>query len=219
MAARSPSISTLLSTDRQRIADSVTALVGMAASIVGSSYLLALALHHPSAAVRVGCLVYCVSLVLLYTVSTLYHSVSRARLRARLRLWDHACIYLLIAGTYTPFTLTWLAGRDGWTLFGVVWALALVGITFKTIFRYRYRTLSVVTYVLMGWSCVLSAGPLLERSPLGGLLWLGAGGIVYTLGVAFFVFDRLPYFHAIWHLFVLGGSACHFLAIAGHVVG
>jgi hemolysin III len=135
-----------------------------------------------------------------------------------LRIFDHSAIYLLIAGTYTPFTLVSMRGPMGWRMFGVVWGLALLGIAFKTVFIGRYEKLATAAYVLMGWLVVFAFKEMLEALPPGGVIWLMAGGVVYTLGVLFYAWQKLPYNHAIWHLFVLGGSICHFFAILFHVL-
>ena len=203
---------------RERFANASTAALGLVLGVVGLLQILRLA-HATGSNLRVfGCAVYGGSLVTLYAASTLYHAVREGRLRTAFRLFDHTSIYLLIAGSYTPFTLIWLAGRDAWFLFVTVWACAAFGIGFKLAFRYRYETLSTVFYVLMGWVGVVAIKPLIEVAPIEGLLWTVAGGVLYTVGTIFYVLDDTPYFHAVWHLFVLGGSACHYAAIAFWVV-
>ena len=153
------------------------------------------------------------SLVLLYSSSTLYHFFTSRRWKARFQVFDHACIYLLIAGSYTPFTLITLRGAWGWSLFGAVWALALGGLVMKALWKGQQdHWFSTASYLLMGWLIVLASGPLCRHLPAGGIAWLVAGGLAYSFGIAFFAWDRLPFNHAIWHLFVLGGSACHVLA-------
>ncbi|MEE4249669.1 MAG: hemolysin III family protein [Alcanivoracaceae bacterium] len=153
------------------------------------------------------------SLILLYSASTFYHASRKPRAREIWKMLDHCAIFLLIAGTYTPFVLVNLRGPTGWTLFGVVWGLALAGITLKLIFGHRYKILRVLVYLAMGWLILFAAGELNTHvGPLGVKLTV-AGGIVYTLGVVFYLADKLPYNHAIWHLFTVGGSFCHFLAI------
>jgi hemolysin III len=153
------------------------------------------------------------SLILLYSASTFYHASRKPRAREIWKMLDHCAIFLLIAGTYTPFVLVNLRGPTGWTLFGVVWGLALAGITLKLIFGHRYKILRVLVYLAMGWLILFAAGELNTHvGPLGVKLTV-AGGIVYTLGVVFYLADKLPYNHAIWHLFTVGGSLCHFLAI------
>ncbi len=153
------------------------------------------------------------SLVVLYTASTIYHSSRDAIRRARLRTFDHAAIYVLIAGTYTPFTLITLEGPIGWTLFGVTWGMAAVGITLKLYFTGRYDLLSTLMYLFMGWVMMFAVQPLVEAFSADGMVWLIAGGIAYTLGAICYSIRRIPFGHAIFHLFVLGGSACHFVAV------
>ncbi|NTU50046.1 MAG: hemolysin III family protein [Desulfobulbaceae bacterium] len=153
------------------------------------------------------------SLILLYLSSTLYHSIQNPRLKYLFRVADHASIYLLIAGTYTPFLLVSMRNTWGWTLFILIWSIAILGICLTTIFIRRFRKLSVASYIIMGWLAVLSLYDLLARIPSIGVIWLAIGGIVYTLGVVFYMWHKLPYHHAIWHVFVLAGSACHYLAI------
>ena len=153
------------------------------------------------------------SLILLYSSSTFYHASRSPRAREVWKMLDHCAIFLLIAGTYTPFVLVNLRGPTGWTLFGVVWGLALAGIILKLVFGHRYKILRVLVYLAMGWLILFAAGELnTQVGPLGVKLTV-AGGIVYTVGVVFYLADRLPYNHAIWHLFTVGGSLCHFLAI------
>lgn len=163
--------------------------------------------------------VYGASLVLLYATSTLYHALPGAQLKALLRRCDHAAIYLLIAGTYTPFLLGPLRGAWGWSLLAVIWTLAAVGVALKSVFGVRLPALSTNLYVAMGWLVVVAAVPLVRALPWQALGWLLAGGLLYTGGVAFYVLDqRMRYAHAIWHLFVLGGSVAHFCAVFGYTL-
>jgi hemolysin III len=166
----------------------------------------------------VSCSIYGVTLVLLFSSSTIYHSCRSPRAKHICRIIDHASIYLLIAGTYTPFVLVTLRGGWGWSLFGVVWGLALAGIVFQIFFVSRFRVLQVVIYLLMGWLVVVAAKPLLTRVPRPGLLWLLAGGLSYTLGIIFYMWKKLPFHHAVWHLFVLAGGVCHYFAILFYVL-
>lgn len=159
--------------------------------------------------------VYGATLVLLYVASTLYHASRTPQRKARLRVLDHASIYLLIAGTYTPFTLLPLRGAWGWSLFGVVWGLAAVGLVAKLFWTGRWPRLSTALYVAMGWVVIVAAVPLFERLGTASLAWLVAGGVAYTAGTAFYASRRIPFAHAIWHGFVLAGSACHLVAVAG----
>ena len=202
----------------EEIANSITHGIGAALSIAGLTLLVVLAVIYGDAWRVVSFSVYGSTLVLLYLASTLYHSVQHPKVKPILRIFDHAAIYLLIAGTYTPFTLVSMRGVWGWTIFGIVWALALAGIVFKLFFIGRFENLSTVAYVLMGWVVVIAFKELWVSLPMGGIIWLILGGVTYTLGVVFYAWEKLPYNHAIWHLFVLGGSLCHFFAILFHVL-
>jgi hemolysin III len=165
-----------------------------------------------------SCSVFGTTLVLLYTASTLYHSIQAERFRPLLRALDHSAIFLLIAGTYTPFTLVTLRGPWGWSLFAVVWSVGITGIVLRLVLRERLHWLFVSLYLAMGWVVVIAIQPLLERLETGGLVLLAAGGIAYTGGIAFYVWDRLPYNHAIWHGFCLLGSALHVCAVLFYVI-
>jgi len=162
--------------------------------------------------------IYGASLILLFSASTLYHSLSTTRAQARLQVFDHASIFILIAGTYTPFMLGPLRGAWGWSLFGVVWGLALVGVIAKLFLTGRFQRLSTVIYLLMGWICVIAVKPMLSTIPAWGLGWLLAGGMFYSLGVIFYLGHRIPWNHAIWHLFVMAGSLCHFVSVLFFVI-
>lgn len=162
--------------------------------------------------------IYCGSMILLFLASTLYHAVQTPDLKRWFRLLDHCAIYLLIAGTYTPFMLITLKGSFGMTLLIIVWCLACLGLVFKLVFRHRFKTVSLMTYFGMGGLSLVAGGELVECLPAGGIWLLVAGGAVYSLGVVFYLWKRVPFNHAIWHLFVLGGCACHFLAIYKYVL-
>jgi len=168
--------------------------------------------------VIVSCAVYGTTLVTLYLASTLYHALARTRARGVMRRLDHSAIYLLIAGTYTPFVLVSLRGPWGWSLFGITWALAVTGITAKSVLGPRWPIVSTAVYILMGWLVVVAVGPLVRGVPAGAIAWLVAGGLSYTGGVVFFSWERLRFSHAIWHLFVLAGSVCHYVAVLAYVV-
>ncbi|PKN33592.1 MAG: hemolysin D [Deltaproteobacteria bacterium HGW-Deltaproteobacteria-19] len=198
--------------------NSLTHGAGVLLSVACLAVMVIFASLHGNARHVVGCSVFGVSLVLLYTASTLYHSAHSPRLKHIFKTMDHACIYLLIAGTYTPFMLVTLQGRWGWSLLGIVWGIALLGIVFKIFFVYRFRTAATVAYILMGWLAVVAIKPLLANLSAAGLAWLVAGGLSYTVGAVFYLMKRLPYSHAIWHIFVLGGSLCHFFAVLFHVI-
>ncbi len=159
-----------------------------------------------------------VSLVFLYSCSTVYHSTKNIERRTKLRILDHVSIYILIAGTYTPFTLITLHGKTGWWIFGACWTMALTGTVLKLFFTGKYRLLSTLMYVLMGWLILFAMGPLIERFPSAGLKWLVAGGLAYTLGAVLYSIKKVPFNHAFFHLFVLIGSGCHFCAVYFYVV-
>lgn len=161
----------------------------------------------------IGASVFGGTLVALYAASTLYHSIPAPRAKHVFRILDHVAIFLLIAGTYTPFTLGVLRGTWGWTLFGIVWALAAVGIVFKVVLGTRFPRASTIFYLAMGWLIIVAARPLMMNMPSAGVWLLAAGGLAYTCGVIFFVLDHRRYMHAVWHIFVMAGSACHFVAV------
>ena len=199
------------------LANSITHGVGAALALVGATYLI-IASTRGSASIIASCSIFASTLVLVYLCSTLYHSLVRTRARHVFHVLDHSAIYLLIAGTYTPFTLVSLRGAVGWTLFAIVWTLAIAGIIFKSFAVGRFAAASTVVYLFQGWVVVFAARPLIHAIGPQGLLWLGAGGAAYTLGIIFFAMDRIPYFHAAWHLFVLAGSIAHYFAILFYVV-
>lgn len=201
----------------EEIANSITHAVGAALSVAGLVVMVVVAATRGTSSHVVACAVYGSSLVSLYLSSTLYHALARGRAKEVFRILDHSSIYLLIAGTYTPFTLVTLRGAWGWGLFGTVWTLAVLGIVFKCFFTGRLHVLSTTVYVVMGWIAVVAIRPLWQALPVPGLLWLLAGGVLYTLGVAFFAL-RWRYSHMIWHLFVLAGSLCHFGAVYRYVL-
>jgi hemolysin III len=206
-------------TPSEEIANGVTHGVGLAASVAGAVALVVLTATGGGDVWHVvGSGVYGTALVSLYAASTLYHLSRRPGRKRVLRVLDHCAIYLLIAGTYTPFTLVGLRGGWGWTLFGLVWALAVAGIVFKVFFTGRLDALSTAVYVLMGWLAVVAVKPMVEMLPVGTLLWLLAGGVVYTMGTVFYHNRRVPYSHAVWHVFVIAGSICHYLAVSHHVL-
>ncbi|MFZ1139788.1 MAG: hemolysin III family protein [Candidatus Sulfotelmatobacter sp.] len=203
---------------REELANAITHGFGLFLSIAGAVALVAVSILRGTVWHIVSCAVYGFTLVLLYLSSTLYHSVSTPRLKQTFRLFDHSAVYLLIAWTYTPFTLVNLRGGWGWTLFGVVWLLTLAGITFKYVALGRFPVLSTVVYLLMGWLVVLGIKPVLTFVPLHGFFWLLGGGLFYTVGVFFFATKRIPYSHAIWHVFALCGSICHYWAVFFYVL-
>jgi len=187
------------------------------ASILGGVLLVGVATRSGDAWKVVSVSIYSLTLLLLYLSSTLYHS-TRGATKDVLRKMDHCAIYLLIAGTYTPFTLVTLRATIGWTMFGVVWTLAVLGIAQELLYARRGRVLSLVIYVVMGWLAVVGIGPLIDALGRTGFAWLAAGGVSYTAGIVFYATDhKVRHGHGIWHLFVLAGSSCHYIAILLHV--
>jgi hemolysin III len=197
----------------EELANRVTHGIGTALSAGGLVILVIFAGRHGDAWQVVSSAVFGSTLVLLYTASTLYHSFRNPRTKAVLQKFDHAGIFLLIAGTYTPFVLVTLRGPWGWSLFGVIWGMALVGVFLKFWWAGRFNLASTLIYLAMGWLVIVAEKPLIAALPRGGLWLLLAGGLCYTGGAAFYLWHRLPFHHAIWHLCVLGGSACHWAAI------
>lgn len=196
----------------EEIANSVTHGLGALLAAASAAILVSKAAAKADALAVVAFALFGASLVLLFTASTVYHAVRAPRAKRRLEVLDHASIYALIAGTYTPFCLTALRGPLGWSLFAAVWGLAVAGIVFKIFFIDRFRLLSTLGYVLMGWLVVVALGPLKAALPGVSVALLVAGGILYTAGAAFYAMKRVPWFHPVWHVFVLGGAACHVLA-------
>lgn len=202
-----------ISEHRQELANILTHALGVVLAIGGGAVLITLVTIHAGAREIVSVSVFVACLVLLYTASTLYHAAQDEQLKSRLKILDHCAIFLLIAGTYTPFTLAALRGGWGWSLFGIIWGLALLGIVFKLFFTGRFKRLSTATYIGMGWLVIIAIFPLIQVVTPWALAWLIAGGVFYTTGAAFYHITRLPYAHAIWHVFVLVGSICHFTAV------
>jgi hemolysin III len=202
----------------EEIANSVTHGVGAALAVAALAVLVTYAGLFGDAWRVVGFSIYGASLVLLYLFSTLYHAFQNPKVKAVFRVLDHAAIFLLIAGSYTPLTLVTLRGAWGWTLFGVIWAFAVVGIITTVAFLSAPRWLTASIYIVMGWLAVIAIKPLIAALPTGGMVLLAAGGLSYTGGVVFYVWERLPFNHAVWHLFVLGGSACHYFCMMFYVL-
>lgn len=202
----------------EEILNAVTHGVGTLLAIIALSVLTAAAYLNGGVWHLVSFIIYGVSLVLLYLASTLYHSFSNEKIKSVFKFFDHAAIYILIAGNYTPFTLIPLHGTLGWTIFGVIWGLALIGIIFKFFFVKRFKIFSTLCYLLMGWLSVVMIKPLLATLPVEGIYWLVMGGVFYTVGAIFYLARRLPYNHTIWHLFVLAGSISHFIAVFKYVL-
>lgn len=197
----------------EEIANSVSHGIGLLAALAAVPVLVHAAVQRGGAAGIVGASVFGATIVLMYLASTLYHALPWTRAKRVFRILDHGAIYLLIAGTYMPFTLGVLRGTWGWTLFGLVWGLAVAGVVFKAVGGVRHPKLSTCVYLAMGWLILIAARPVWLRVPPWGLFWLFAGGIAYTAGVAFFAARRVRYSHFVWHLFVLAGTACHFIAV------
>ena len=199
----------------EEIANSVSHGMGFLAVLAVTPVLVLSAIPHGVASI-VGVSIFAATMALLYLASTLYHAIPHSRAKRMFRVIDHAAIFLLIAGTYTPFTLGILRGAWGWALFGTVWGLALAGVIFKVVGGLRFPRLSTAIYVAMGWLIVVAIQPLWESIPHAGLAWLAAGGLAYTGGVAFYAMKRVPYAHFVWHLCVLSGTACHVFAVIGY---
>jgi hemolysin III len=203
----------------EEIANSVTHGVAALASVAALPILLVVAVARGDRWQVVGGAIFGSTLVMLYLASTLYHALPHRRAKRVFRVLDHSAIYLLIAGTYTPFALGALRGPWGWSLLGAVWTLAALGIITKATLGFRFPRLSTAVYVAMGWLALIAVQPLLAHVGLAGLMWLLAGGLCYTAGVVFFAWERLRYGHMVWHLFVAAGSVCHFFAVLWHAGG
>ena len=197
----------------EEVANSVSHGLGLSAAVAAFPVLVMAAQQRGDAAAIVGASVFATTMVLLYLASTLFHALPRCRAKRVFQVLDHSAIYLLIAGTYTPFTLGVLRGDWGWTLFGLVWGMAIAGTVLKALGGVRYTTLSTWTYLAMGWLVIIAAKTVWTLVPGWGLFWLIAGGLAYTAGAVFFMAERIRYFHFVWHLFVVAGTACHFIAV------
>lgn len=199
---------------KEELANSLTHGFALLMSLIGLVNLVVHAVLHGAAIHLITVNVFCASMITLFAASTVYHGVSNPALKKICRIVDHASIYILIAGTYTPVSLLMLPPAWGWTLFGTIWGLALFGVIFKLFFTGRFDKVSTAVYLLMGWMAVVAIKPLVENMPTGGLVLMLAGGLSYSIGVIFYRWDKLPYGHAIWHLFVFGGAAFHYFMIA-----
>ena len=203
----------------EEIANSVTHGVALLASVAALPILVVMAVVRRDPWQVVGGAVFGATLILLYTASTLYHALPQPRAKRVFRVLDHSAIYLLIAGTYTPFALGALRGAWGWTLLAAVWTLAALGITAKATLGFRFPRLSTAIYLMMGWLGIIAVGPLVAQVGPAGVAWIVGGGLCYTAGVIFFAWERLRYGHMVWHLFVTAGSVCHFCAVLWHAGG
>lgn len=202
----------------EELANSISHGIGAALGVAALSILVTLASLRGDAWRVVSFSIYGTTLILLYLASTFYHAFQGDRAKRIFRLLDHASIFLLIAGTYTPFTLVTIRGPWGWTLFGLIWGFAVVGIALTMLTLNWSKIASACIYVPMGWLILIAIKPLAAALPVAGLVWLALGGFMYTFGVLFYVWKKLPYHHAVWHLFVLAGSICHFFAILFYVL-
>jgi len=197
----------------EEIANSLSHGIGLTLAIIATPILIIAASRNGTALNIVGVAVFSASMITLYFASTVYHALRHERAKRFFRVLDHGAIFLLIAGTYTPFTLGVFRGPWGWTLFGLIWGLAIFGLAMKAIFGTRFSRLSVVLYLVMGWLVVIAGPQVLQKVPLSGLAWILAGGIAYTAGVGFYAAHRVRYAHFAWHLFVIAGTVCHFFAV------
>ncbi len=207
-----------IQTAREELVNVITHAIGAVLGIAGLSALMVGAWRHHDTWRTVSFSIYGATLILLYLASVFYHGARSPRAKRLLQFFDHAAIYLLIAGTYTPFTLVSLRGPWGWTMFGLVWGLAIAGILLNVFFFGRLGFVSTLLYLLMGWLVVIAIKPVMAAVSVQGLVWLVAGGLAYTIGVVFYVWHKLPYSHPIWHLFVLAGSVFHYFAIFFYVL-
>lgn len=199
---------------REEIANSISHGMGLAAAVGATPLLVSHAVRSGTTGYVVGSSVFAASMVLLYLASTVYHSLPHGKAKRVFQVIEHSAIFLLIAGTYTPFTLGILHGAWGWTIFGLIWGLAVAGVVLKALNRLFHPIISTALYLLMGWLILVAIKPLASLEPASGLLWLAAGGLAYTIGVAFFVAEsRIKYGHFIWHLFVMAGTTCHYVAV------
>jgi hemolysin III len=204
--------------EQEELANRLTHCVAAIFSLIGLVVLLAAASRTGDPYRIVSAAIFCGTLCLFYVISTLYHSIRNPRVRYVFRVLDHAGIFLVIAGSYTPFTLVSLRAGRGWLLFGLVWGLAIAGIIFKSFMTHRLKFLAPVFYIGLGWMIVIDLEGLLSMVPMHGVRWLVAGGLFYTVGILFYAIDRIPYNHATWHVFVIAGSLCHYLAVLWYVI-
>ena len=202
----------------EEILNSVTHGIGALLGIAALALLVVLSAEQGSAIKVVSCTIFGASLILMYSASAVYHALKKPKWKYFFKILDHSSIYLLIAGSYTPIVLVMLPADWGWSLFGVIWGFALVGLVFKLFATGKFEVISTVAYVCMGWLAIIAIKPLYDALSGAGFFWLLAGGLSYTLGVVFYAWDSLRFGHAIWHLFVLGGSICHFFLILWYVV-
>jgi hemolysin III len=201
------------SVGREEIANSISHGLGLVLALIALPILVLSAIRIGSTNYMIGAVVFGATMILLYLASTLYHSISHEAAKRICRLFDHSAIFLLIAGTYTPFTLGVLRGAWGWTLLAIIWSLAIAGIVIKALPHTRHSWISMVLYLVMGWLAIVAIKPILQLVPVPGIVLILAGGFAYTGGLVFFAAHRLRYNHFIWHLFVIAGTTCHFFAV------
>jgi hemolysin III len=202
----------------EEIASALTHGLGAAAALAGGAVLITLAALYGDGWQLSAAIVFGITLLLLYVASTLYHAIQHPVTKGRLKIFDHCAIYLLIAGTYTPFTLIGLRDTVGWWLFGIIWALAFFGVIFKLFYTGRFQLISTIVYIAMGWLIVVAAKPAMKALDPWTFGWLLGGGVAYTLGTFFYHRPKMPYSHAVWHMFVIAGSVCHYIAVMAQVV-
>ncbi len=202
----------------EEISHAITHGIGLLLSIAGLAILIGFAAAHNSALAVTCSAIFGATLIMLYGASTLYHAITHEKIKNIFQQFDHASIYLLIAGTYTPITLVALGGVWGWTIFSIIWGCALLGITLELAFPGRFKKIAIALYLLMGWMIVIAINPLIDNMENGGLWLLLAGGLSYSVGVIFYLWKSLPFNHAIWHLFVLGGSITHYLVVLIYII-
>lgn len=200
-------------TKKEEIANAITHGIGVIFSIVALVLLVVFATKYKDAWYTVSYSIYGSTLIILYMCSTLYHSFTNEKVKKMFRKFDHSSIFLLIAGTYTPFTLTILRGKLGWSILGIIWVITIVGIVLKIVCFEKMEKVSTFLYIAMGWVIVVALKSIISSLPVKGIVLLIAGGLIYTVGCIFYAKDKIPYNHAIWHVFVLGGSVCHFFSI------
>jgi hemolysin III len=203
---------------REELWNAITHGLGAILSVAGGAVLITLAALKGNHWQLISAIVFTMALMLLYTASTLYHSIPHTSAKQKLKVFDHCAIYILIAGSYTPFTLIGLREHGGWWLFGIIWILALAGVIFKLFYTGRFKLVSTLIYVGMGWMAIFAIRPMLQNIDMATLVWLFVGGFFYTLGTVFYMSKKIRYTHAIWHVFVMLGSASHFVAISRQVL-
>lgn len=202
---------------QEELANTITHSIAFCAALFGLYFLLVRAETLGNERTVIACFIYGVSVMATYFISATYHFTMHPRIKHFFHILDHMVIFLMIAGTYTPFTLITLAGPWGWSLFAIVWSIAIFGILFKILFTGRFNVLSTILYLIMGWIALIAIVPIVESLPTIGLVWLIGGGILYTIGIFFYLMESVPFAHTIWHLFVIAGSIAHFVCIYNYV--